>query len=62
MSTYTVTGAFGYSGGYITRRLLDAGHVVRTLTNSPGRHNPFGDRVSVSPYNFDDPDSLRASL
>jgi len=30
-----VTGAFGYSGKYIARRLLDAGYEVKTLTNSP---------------------------
>jgi NADH dehydrogenase len=34
MSTYAVTGAFGYSGRYIAHRLLDAGHTVITLTNS----------------------------
>ncbi len=28
-----VTGAFAYSGKYITRRLLTAGKRVRTLTN-----------------------------
>ena len=38
-----VTGAYGYSGQYIAQRLLDAGHEVHTLTNSPHRANPFGD-------------------
>lgn len=57
-----VTGAFGYSGRYITRRLLDAGARVTTLTNSPRRANPFGDRVSVSPYYFDDPPRLVEAL
>ena len=37
-----VTGAFGYSGRYITKRLLDAGHEAITLTNSVHRPNPFG--------------------
>jgi nucleoside-diphosphate-sugar epimerase len=32
---HVVTGAFGYSGKYIAARLLDAGHRVRTLTDSP---------------------------
>ena len=36
-----VTGSFGYSGKYITDRLLKAGHQVRTLTNSPDRGKPF---------------------
>ena len=34
---HVVTGAFGYSGKYIARRLLDRGVRVATLTNSPGR-------------------------
>ena len=57
-----VTGAFGYSGRYITRRLLAAGDTVITLTNSPVRPNPFGDKVSVFPFNFDHPERLTQSL
>ena len=38
-----VTGAFGYTGKYIARKLLSTGHEVRTLTGHPGRANPFGD-------------------
>ncbi len=60
--THVVTGAFGYTGKYIAQRLLDAGHAVRTLTNSPQRTNPFGSRVAVHPYNFDDPPKLVAAL
>jgi uncharacterized protein YbjT (DUF2867 family) len=59
---HVVTGAFGYSGRYIARRLLAAGKVVHTLTNSPERHHPFGDTVKVHPYNFDRPDDLARSL
>ncbi|MFQ5718506.1 MAG: SDR family oxidoreductase [Acidobacteriota bacterium] len=59
---HVVTGAFGYSGRYISKRLLAAGHRVRTLTNSPDRANPFGTRVEVHPFNFEDPDRLTASL
>jgi len=58
----TVTGAFGYSGKYITSRLLAAGERVRTLTNSLQRHNPFGAAVEAHPYNFDRPDELARSL
>jgi len=47
---HVVTGAFGYSGKYIARRLLEAGHRVRTLTNSPRRRNPFGERIEVRPF------------
>ena len=32
-----VTGAFGYTGSHIARRLLDSGRKVRTLTNHPDR-------------------------
>lgn len=57
-----VTGAFGYTGKYITRRLLAEGHQVVTLTGHPDRHNPFGDRVRAVPFNFDRPDELARSL
>ncbi len=29
------------------------GCTVRTITNSPNRANPFGGKVEVHPYNFD---------
>jgi NADH dehydrogenase len=57
-----VTGAFGYSGRYIAKRLLDAGHSVVTLTNSGRRTNPFGDRIVVHPFHFAEPDRLARSL
>lgn len=57
-----VTGAFSYTGKYITQRLLDAGEQVRTLTGHPDRPNPFGGRVDVAPLTFDDPRGLRESL
>ena len=57
-----VTGALGYSGKYITRRLLAQGRAVRTLTNSVNRPNPFGNLVEVFPFNFDDIDKLTGSL
>jgi NADH dehydrogenase len=57
-----VTGAFGYSGKYIARRLLEAGCRVRTLTNSPGRRNPFGEKIEVRPFDFGNRSRLTASL
>jgi NADH dehydrogenase len=57
-----VTGAFGYSGSYIARRLLDRGHTVRTLTNSPHRNSPLAEQVQASPFNFNDRDGLVESL
>jgi uncharacterized protein YbjT (DUF2867 family) len=57
-----VTGSFGFSGRYITQRLLDSGHAVRTLTNSLKRPNPFGNQVKAFPYNFDSFNRLVDSL
>ncbi len=59
---HAVTGAFGYSGKYIARRLLDEGQQVITLTNSPLRANSFGDSVKAYPFNFDRPEKLIAAL
>ena len=59
---HAVTGAFGYSGKYIAQKLLDRGYTVRTLTNSVNRENPFGKRIEVYPFNFDNPEKLRESL
>ncbi len=59
---HVVTGAFGYSGRYIARRLLDRGHTVRTLTNSPDRKNPFGGKVEAVPFHFDEPAKLLDAL
>lgn len=55
-----VTGAFGYSGAAITRRLQAAGRRVRTLTGHPGRGGT--DAVEVCPLDFDDPIGLASSL
>lgn len=59
---HAVTGAFGYSGKYIATRLINEGHQVITLTGSPDRPNPFGDRVRAFPFDFDRPDRLTNSL
>ena len=60
--THVVTGASGYTGRYITRRLLDGGAEVRSLTGHPDRPSPFERRVETYPYSFDDPDKLASSL
>jgi uncharacterized protein YbjT (DUF2867 family) len=57
-----VTGAFGYTGRYITGRLLQSGRGVKTLTGHPDRPNPFGDRVSVASFHFEDPQKLAKHL
>jgi len=57
-----VTGAFSYSGKYITRRLLGRGTDVITLTNHPNRPDPFNGRVRAFPLAFTDTPSLTSSL
>ncbi len=59
---HVVTGAFGYSGRYIARRLLAQGVTVRTLTNSSSRNCPLAEAVAAFPLNFDDYDELVSSL
>lgn len=57
-----VTGAFSYTGRHIAARLLARGERVRTLTGHPNRPHPFGDRIQIAPYRFDDPEALARSL
>jgi NADH dehydrogenase len=59
---HAVTGAFGYSGKYIARRLLAQGKQVVTLTNSADRENEFNGRISPIPFHFDQPEKLAAAL
>ena len=59
---HTVTGATGYTGRYITQLLLKEGHKVQSITGHPDRENPFGDRVPLHPFDFDQPDRLRETL
>ena len=47
-----VTGAFSYSGKYITKRLLERGENVFTLTNHPNRPDPFDGKVKAFPLDF----------
>ena len=65
-SANVVTGAFGYTGKYITQRLLATDHPegqpVKTLTGHPNRPNPFGHRLCVAPLDFDNPTELATHL
>ena len=49
-----VTGAFSYSGKYITKRLLARDEEVITLTGHPNRPDPFGGKVKAYPLDFDE--------
>ncbi len=57
-----VTGAFSYSGKYITSRLLARGEDVVTLTNHPNRPDPFAGKVKAFPLNFNNEDELTSTL
>jgi NADH dehydrogenase len=57
-----VTGAFGYTGKYITQRLLDGGRRVRTITGHPNRANCFGNQVEIASMDFSDRAGLVRSL
>ncbi len=57
-----VTGAFSYSGKYITSRLLDRGEDVITLTNHPNRPDPFEGKVPAFPLNFKNEEELVRNL
>jgi NADH dehydrogenase len=57
-----VIGGFGYSGRYISRRLLDQGHSVRVLTNSIHRPHPFGNFVEAFALTFEDVGKLTEML
>ena len=62
MKLHAVTGAFGYTGKYITRRLLATGNQVITLTGHPERTNEFGDRLKAYPFDFEHPTRLTSHL
>jgi len=49
-----VTGAFSYSGKYITKRLLARAEEVITLTGHPHRPDPFEGKVKAYPLDFDE--------
>lgn len=59
---HAVTGAFGYSGKYIAKKLLANSCTVITLTNSLDRENPFAEKIKAFPFNFHKPEILAATL
>ncbi len=59
---HAVTGAFGYSGQQIAKRLLDRDCEVVTLTGKPPQPELFGRSIETFPLAFGDPDGLARSL
>ena len=57
-----ITGGLSYIGKYIARRLLEEGQRVLILTGHPNRPNPFGERVRITPFHFDNTGELIQSL
>jgi NADH dehydrogenase len=57
-----VTGGLSYIGKYITKRLVARDDQVRILTGHPDRPNPFGDRVTIAPFCFEDEPRLVSVL
>ncbi len=57
-----VTGAFGYSGRAVARRLLADGVAVRNLTGRTDRPDPFAGRVETVRLDLDDPRAMREAL
>ncbi len=55
-----VTGAFSYSGKYITRRLLARNEEVITLTGHPNRPDPFEGKVKAYPLDFNEASMTRS--
>jgi uncharacterized protein YbjT (DUF2867 family) len=60
---HIVTGAFSYTGRYISERLLADGERVRTLSRrGPPAGHPLAGRVEVAPLRMDDHAQLAESL
>ena len=59
-----ITGAYGYLGKYIARKLYeeDSETNLRVLTGHPDRPNPFKQTADIVPFHFDDPHKLVADL
>ena len=56
-----VTGATGFVGGFVARRLVDASHEVRALRRDPSRANDMARGVDWVTGDVLDPASLRAA-
>jgi NADH dehydrogenase len=57
-----VTGAFGFSGQQIAKRLLVRGDKVRTLTNHPQPESPLFNLIQTCPLDFSNRKQLTESL
>ena len=49
-----ITGAFSFSGRYITLELLKTGETIATLTGHPKPDYAYYDKIKILPFNFHD--------
>ena len=59
---HAVTGAFGFSGQYIARRLLEQGKRVVNLTGTPERPDLFAGQVETRLFHFHDTAAMTEAL
>jgi NADH dehydrogenase len=59
-----ITGAFGFTGRYMARILLERGDAVKTLTGHPERADlsPFKEKIEAFPLNLENTSYLRKTL
>lgn len=62
MSFDVVTGAYGYTGRFIARRLMAQDRPLKTLTNHPRRPGAEDIRAEVAPLQFADREALVDSM
>jgi nucleoside-diphosphate-sugar epimerase len=55
---FCITGAFGYSGSYLSRIILGEGHNVKTLTNNPALGHPLKKSIQSLKFEFNHPDKM----
>ncbi len=62
MKRIIVTGALGYSGKVVAEKLIQEGYEVKTLTNSLNKENPFGSKIAIESFHFDDQNLMSKSM
>ncbi|PCJ60604.1 MAG: epimerase [Planctomycetota bacterium] len=57
-----ITGAFSYSGKYITKKLIEQNHQITTLTNHPSDPAIFESKINIHTLDFSNPQELANKL
>ena len=53
-----ITGATGYTGRCITKKLLNSKSNITTLVSNISRSNPFGNKIHIELFDFEHPNKL----